>query len=51
MNKIINIGNKPSVDTTIVNRDNEIMIMIENTKASNIRSKLDILINLIFQYD
>jgi len=27
------------------------MIIIENTKASNIRSKLDIFIILIFQYD
>lgn len=39
------------VDTIIVNKDSDIMIIIENTKASSIRSKLDIFIILIFQYD
>lgn len=45
------MGRRPIVDTIIVNKDSEIMIIIENTKASNIRSKLDIFIILIFQYD
>jgi len=44
MNNKINIGSKPMVDTMIVNKDKDMIISIENTNASNTRSKLDILI-------
>ena len=44
MNKNMNIGKSPNVATNTANTETIIIINIENTNASNIKSKFDILI-------
>jgi len=40
----MNIGKRPTIATKTANIETMIIINIENTKASNIKSKFDILI-------